>query len=75
MALAWVASPWQNGYQESFYNGFKVDLGDPERFDSIGELIEAIHLQLYVYNHWRIHLALKMSPKQYLVKQSLLEVI
>ncbi len=27
------ANPWQNGYQESFYNGFKVDLGDPARFN------------------------------------------
>ena len=64
------ANPWQNGYQESFYNGFKVDLGDPARFESVGQLIEAIHLQLYIYNNYRIHLALKMAPKQYLVKQS-----
>ena len=21
--------PWENGYQESFYKGFKQDLGDP----------------------------------------------
>lgn len=66
------AHPWENGYQESFYNGFKVDLGDPGRFESVGQLVEAIHLQLYVYNHWRIHLALKMSPKQYLTKQQAL---
>jgi len=63
------ASPWQNGYQESFYNGFKVDLGDPGRFENIGQLIEAIHLQLYVYNTYRIHLALRMAPRQYLAKQ------
>jgi transposase InsO family protein len=69
MSYSAKAHPWENGYQESFYNGFKVDLGDPERFSSIGELIEAIHLQLYIYNHYRIHLALKMSPKQYLLKQ------
>lgn len=75
MSYSAKASPWQNGYQESFYSGFKVDLGDPERFNSIGELIEAIHLQLYIYNHYRIHLSLKMSPKQYLLKQSVLEVV
>ena len=63
------AHPWENGYQESFYNGFKVDLGDPSRFVSVGQLTEAIHLQLYVYNHYRIYLALKMAPKQYLAKQ------
>jgi len=26
--------PWENGYQESFYSQFKVDLGDPQRFTS-----------------------------------------
>ena len=70
MSYSAKGSPWENGYQESFYNGFKVDLGDPGRFRDVGQLIEAIHLQLYVYNHYRIHLALKMSPKQYLVKQA-----
>ncbi len=69
MSYSAKAHPWENGYQESFYNGFKVDLGDPGRFRDVGQLIEAIHLQLYVYNHYRIHLALKMAPKQYLLKQ------
>ena len=68
-------SPWQNGYQESFYNGFKVDLGDPARFITKGQLIEAIHLQLYIYNHHRIHLALKMAPRQYLVEQASLVAV
>jgi hypothetical protein len=57
------------GYQESFFSGFKVDLGDPGRFETAGQLIEAIHLQLYVYNRYRIHLSLKMAPKQYLAKR------
>lgn len=70
MSFSAKASPWENGYQESFYSGFKVDLGDPDRFESVGQLVEAIHLQLYIYNHWRIHLALKMAPKQYLSKQT-----
>jgi putative transposase len=69
MSYSAKASPWENGYQESFYSGFKVDLGDAERFTSVGELIEAIHLQLYIYNHYRIHLALRMAPKQYLRKE------
>jgi len=75
MSYSAKASPWENGYQESFYNGFKVDLGDPGRFGSVGQLTEAIHLQLYVYNHWRIHLALKMAPKQYLAKQQVLATV
>lgn len=70
MSYSAKAHPWENGYQESFYNGFKVDLGDPDRFESVGQLVEAIHLQLYVYNHWRIHLSLRMAPKQYLAQQT-----
>lgn len=26
-----AGSPWQNGYQESFYDKFKVELADPNR--------------------------------------------
>lgn len=54
--------PWENGYQESFYGKFKVDLGDPDRFSTLGELVYEIYRTLYVYNHTRIHIALKMSP-------------
>jgi len=49
--------PWENGYQESFYSQFKVDLGDPNRFDSLGELVFAIYQTIYDYNHSRIHSA------------------
>lgn len=63
-------SPWENGYQESFYQGFKLDLGDPGRFESVGELVEAVHLQLYIYNNYRIHLSLKMSPAQFLQEET-----
>lgn len=31
--------PWENGYQESFYDKFKLDLGDPNRFETLGELV------------------------------------
>jgi len=75
MSYSAKAHPWENGYQESFYNGFKVDLGDPGRFEDVGQLIEAIHLQLYVYNTYRIHLALRMAPKQYLVTQQALAAV
>ena len=33
--------PWENGYQESFCRGFKLDLGDPNRFETLGELVVA----------------------------------
>lgn len=57
--------PWENGYQESFYDKFKIDLGDSNRFESLGELIYQIYHQVYLYNHTRIHSALKMSPIQF----------
>lgn len=57
--------PWENGYQESFYSQFKIDLGDPNRFDSLGELIFNIYQTIYRYNNSRIHSALKMSPNQF----------
>ena len=54
--------PWENGYQESFYGKFKVDLGDPGRFASLGALVAEIYRTVWVYNHTRIHSALKMPP-------------
>lgn len=56
------ASPWQNGYKESFYSGFKLELGYPECYLTLGELIEAIAQQIYYYNNQRIHTALKCPP-------------
>jgi putative transposase len=54
--------PWENGYQEAFYSQFKVDLGRPDQFETLGELIEAIYLKINYYNTRRIHTSLKMSP-------------
>ena len=34
--------PWENGYQESIYKGFKFDIGVPNRFDTRGEHVAAI---------------------------------
>jgi transposase InsO family protein len=56
------SSPWQNGFQESFYSNFKLELGDIRRFAHVGELIEAVHLQIAYYNTRRIHSAIKMPP-------------
>lgn len=64
--------PWENGYQESFYSQFKLDLGLPDQYETWGELIEAIHLQINYYNKSRIHTSLKTSPikfkEQYYLK-------
>jgi putative transposase len=62
ISMSKKASPWENRFQESFYSQFKVDLGEVERFESLGELVEAIHQTIYYYNNQRIHTTLKMSP-------------
>ncbi len=59
------SSPWENGYQESFYSQFKVDLGDPERFKSVGELVYEIYHLIWEYNHIRIHSVLRMPPLRF----------
>lgn len=56
------ASPWQNGHKESFYSEFKLELGDPNAYEALGELIEAIAHQIHYYNYGRIHTALKCPP-------------
>lgn len=63
------ASPWENGFQESFYAQFKIDLGDPNRFASLGELVYEIAQTIWTYNHTRIHLALKMPPVMFAQRQ------
>ncbi len=60
--------PWENGYQESFYDKFKVDFGDPNRFTTLGELVAEIYRTLWEYNHERIHSALKMPPSVFAEK-------
>lgn len=65
LSLSQKSSPWENGFQESFYNNFKLDLGHVSQFESVEELIEAIYLTIYKYNNNRIHSKLKMSPVQF----------
>lgn len=68
------ACPWENGLQESFYSQFKVDLGDPDRFKTLGELVYEIHRTIWTYNHTRIHSVLKMPPVLFSIRyQKLLE--
>lgn len=54
--------PWENGYQESFYDKFKVEFGDPSRFETLGELVAEIYAAVHRHNTERIHSALRMSP-------------
>jgi transposase InsO family protein len=63
--------PWENGYQESFYGKFKVDLGDPNRFKTLGELVAEVYLTVWKYNNTRIHSALKMPPITFIKKMAL----
>jgi transposase InsO family protein len=55
--------PWENGYQESFYKGFKLDLGDPNRFETLGELVAGIYQTINYYNQRRIHSTLRVPPR------------
>jgi len=65
ISMSHKGCPWENGYQESFYDKFKVDLGDSNRFKTLGELSAEIYHQIYYYNNQRIHLKLKMPPNQF----------
>jgi len=72
LSMSRKSHPWENGHQESFYSNFKLELSDPERFNDLGELVEAIAQTIYYYNHDRIHTTLKMSPVQFKEKSGLL---
>lgn len=55
-------SPWQNGYKESFFDKLKTEIGDINRFETLGEVIEEIYSYIYYYNNLRIHTTIKMAP-------------
>jgi len=64
------AFPWQNGYKE----WFKDEIGNLDRFDTLGELSEEIYAYVFYDNNLRIHTSLKMPPvvfkKQFLDEES-----
>lgn len=64
-------SPWQNGYQESFFGNWKVDIGDVNRFGTLGELTAELYRSIYYYNNLRIHTSLGMSPRKFSEKFAL----
>lgn len=66
-SMSHKGSPWENGYQESWYGKFKTEFGDFNRFETLGELIEEIYQQIYYYNNSRIHRSLKTNPHQFKV--------
>jgi transposase InsO family protein len=59
------ASPWENPHQEGFFSQFKLDLGDVNRFASVGELAEEVSQRIRDYNASRIHSALGMPPARF----------
>ena len=65
ISMSEKASPWENGYQESFFSHFKLELGDPNRFDELGELLETIYQIIWYHNNRRIHSTLKTIPIKY----------
>jgi len=75
ISMSRKSSPWENGYQESFYSGFKLDLGETNHYQDLGELFEVIAKTMNYYNTKRIHTSLKMSPlafredREYLFKE------
>ncbi|PJC01118.1 MAG: hypothetical protein CO073_04320 [Candidatus Komeilibacteria bacterium CG_4_9_14_0_8_um_filter_36_9] len=72
LSMSKKGSPWENGYQESFYSQFEVDLGDLNRFKTLGELAVAVYQQIYYYNNQRIHTKLKMPPALFVERQQVL---
>jgi putative transposase len=69
ISMSKKASPWENGRQESLYGKFKLELGHPEIYQTIGELIEAIALQIYYHNNERIHSVHKCPPRVFYESQ------
>lgn len=65
ISMSKKGSPWENGYQESFYSHFKLELQNTNRFKTEEELIENIYRQVYYYNNVRIKTKLKMPPSKY----------
>jgi putative transposase len=57
--------PWENGYQESYYNYFKLELGNINRFNTENELEYGIGRQIWYYNNFRIHSVIRTTPSLY----------
>ena len=62
ISMSKKGSPWENGFQESFYGKFKLELSEESSYETFGDLLVGIYEQIDYYNYRRIHSALKMSP-------------
>jgi putative transposase len=69
ISMSKKSSPWENGFQESFYGKFKLELGNLNIYNSEIETIEAIVLQLHYYNNKRIHTTIRDIPALFRVKE------
>ena len=69
ISMSKKSSPWENGFQESFYGKFKQELGNLNNYNTEIEAIEAIVLQLHYYNNKRIHTTIRDIPALFRVKE------
>jgi putative transposase len=69
ISMSKKSSPWENGFQESFYGKFKLELGNLNIYNSEIEAIEAIVFQLHYYNNKRIHTTIRDIPVLFRVKE------
>jgi putative transposase len=60
MSSKW--SPWQNGAQESYYGKFKTELGNTKHYETMEDLILAVHRQIAYYNKRRMHTTIRDTP-------------
>jgi transposase InsO family protein len=60
------ASPWENGFQESFYGKFKVELelNRLHKDSTYADLYNYIANQIDYYNNYRIHTAIMATPSR-----------
>ena len=61
MSSKW--SPWQNGWQESYYGKLKLELWETKYYESMDHLILAVHRQISYYNTKRLHTTLRDTPR------------
>lgn len=68
------SSPWQNGFMERWFGGFKREIGFVGQYKDLAQLHEAIAMHIHYYNTKRIHTALGMSPAAYAARLKTEEV-
>lgn len=61
------SSPWENGFQESFYGKFKqeLELKELPKHTSFAELYNYIANQIDYYNNYRVHLSIRNMPARF----------